>query len=120
MLDSSEAIVEHRDYNSYGELEAAFDELGNSISAAEFLSEVGYTCKFYDSSTGLQYNNARWYDPCTGRFVSEDLTGFADGPNPYRYAGNDPVNFLDPTGLSQAGNPLNGLYSKTLKAKPDC
>ena len=39
--------------------------------------------------------------------MSEDPIG--EGPNHYRYAGNDPVNFYDPTGLSQAGNPLNAL-----------
>lgn len=29
----------------------------------------------------------------------------------HRYAGNDPINFRDPTGLTQAGNPLNNLFS---------
>ncbi len=55
----------------------------------------------------MYQNRARWYDPNTGRFLSEDPAG--DGPNPYRYSGNDPINFRDPTGLFQAGNPLNDL-----------
>ena len=64
----------------------------------------------WDDQARLTLKGRRPYDPGTGRFLSEDPIGFADGPNPYRYAGNDPVNFRDPTGLSQAGNPLNNLF----------
>ncbi|MDX1999918.1 MAG: RHS repeat-associated core domain-containing protein [Thermoanaerobaculia bacterium] len=48
----------------------------------------------------LYYYRARFYDPATGRFLSEDPIGFLGGDsNVYRYAGNDPVDFADPTGL---------------------
>lgn len=36
-----------------------------------------------------------------GRFVQPDPLGYEDGPNPYAYVGNDPVNFTDPLGLSE-------------------
>ncbi len=61
----------------------------------------------WDDDASLYQNRARWYDPNTGRFISEDAVG--DGTNLYRYSGNDPINFRDPTGLFQAGNPLNDL-----------
>lgn len=52
------------------------------------------------------------YDPNTGRFLSEDPIGFAAGdPNLYRFVGNSPLNFTDPSGLTQAGNPLDALSS---------
>ncbi|MCL4443483.1 MAG: RHS repeat-associated core domain-containing protein, partial [Actinobacteria bacterium] len=48
---------------------------------------------------GLYYLRARWYDPATGQFISVDaLVGITD--QPYEYAGSDPVNLTDPTGLA--------------------
>jgi hypothetical protein len=43
----------------------------------------------------------RWYEPYTGRFVSEDPVGLAGGINPYVFAGGDPTNGSDPSGLAQ-------------------
>jgi hypothetical protein len=47
----------------------------------------------------LQYKRARYYDPTTGRFVSEDPLGLAGGLNLYGFANGDPVNFSAPFGL---------------------
>ena len=53
-------------------------------------------------STGLYYLNARFYDPTTGRFVSEDPQGITPGDarsfNAYAYADNNPVMLADPSG----------------------
>src|SRR6185312_9871861 len=51
--------------------------------------------------TGLYYARARYYDPDLRRFVSEDPAGLSRGVNPYVFAGNDPVNGTDPSGLSE-------------------
>jgi RHS repeat-associated protein len=51
---------------------------------------------------GLYYMRARYYDPETGRFISEDPIGFDGGDvNLYVYAGNNPVMGVDPLGLSE-------------------
>jgi RHS repeat-associated protein len=54
---------------------------------------------FYDSETQLYYDNARYYSPVQGRFISPDPIGVNGGINIYAYAGNDPINGVDLTGL---------------------
>jgi RHS repeat-associated protein len=54
-----------------------------------------------DPETGMQYLNARYYDPALGRFISPDdwdPTKAGVGTNRYAYAQNDPVNKSDPNG----------------------
>jgi RHS repeat-associated protein len=53
----------------------------------------------YDQDTRLYYMRARYFDPQLGRFLSEDPQGIAGGLNLYTYAGNDPLNARDPSGL---------------------
>lgn len=83
--------------------------------------ETGYTWTGaqYDTTSGLYYLNDRYYDPTTGRFISEDPasaqyynpplgrwthqtpTLSADQPiayNRYAYAANDSVDLTDPSG----------------------
>ncbi|MGA9672438.1 MAG: RHS repeat-associated core domain-containing protein [Terracidiphilus sp.] len=47
---------------------------------------------------GINYYRARYYNPTTGRFLSEDPSGFAGGINQYVYAHGDPINRKDPSG----------------------
>jgi RHS repeat-associated protein len=48
--------------------------------------------------TGLYWLGARYYDAAAGRFVSPDPLGHAASLSLYDYAGNDPINALDPDG----------------------
>jgi RHS repeat-associated protein len=62
-----------------------------------------------DQATGLYYDNARYYNPATGTFLSQDPKGFAGGTtNLHAYVNNDPINLIDPTGLSPKGNSGGG------------
>ena len=60
--------------------------------------ETGYTGKPYDSVTGLSDYGFRDYSPAYARFMTEDP--IKDGENWFAYVGNNPVNWVDPWGLS--------------------
>jgi len=55
-----------------------------------------FTGEQRDSGSNLYYLRARYYDPGIGRFVTQDPLPMG---NLYAYAGNNPVNFVDPSGL---------------------
>ena len=61
--------------------------------------------QYTDAESGLQYLRARYYDPASGTFLSADPLVSATG-EPYGFAGNNPLNEFDPTGLSWY-NPLS-------------
>src|SRR5262249_22804569 len=78
----------------------------SSESNTSFGDRFKWTGQEFDSSTGLQYNQARYYDPKTGRWTSQDPLSFVAGDaNPYRYVGNDTPNQTDPSG--EGGSPPN-------------
>ena len=93
MVDSTGKEKSSYDYNVFGEKTSSWEGTENSIQ---------YAGEFYDSSAGLYYLRARYYNPSTGRFISEDsYKGDVKDPaslNLYTYCKNDPVNNVDPTG----------------------
>jgi RHS repeat-associated protein len=83
--------------------QAAYDAYGNKTSSSGTGGDrFGYTGRESDAS-GLQYNRGRYYDPSTGRWTQQDPLGFAAGDaNLYRYVGNQPTGYIDPSGLRPA------------------
>jgi RHS repeat-associated protein len=59
---------------------------------------LGYDAQYTSTDTGLIYMRARVYDPSTGQFLTRDPLAAISG-EPYSYAGDNPVNESDPTGL---------------------
>ena len=92
IVDGTGAVVKSYDYDEFGVTTASGDT---------FFNEVTFTGSVADAS-GLLYMNARYYNPTTARFLSQDTyTGSASDPwtqHLYVYCNNNPVNMVDPTG----------------------
>lgn len=50
----------------------------------------------------MYYYGARYYDPRLSIFISVDPLA-EETFEPYSYVGNNPINFIDPTGMSKVG-----------------
>ncbi|KSV75942.1 hypothetical protein N185_15970 [Sinorhizobium sp. GW3] len=95
VTDISGNLVEQNGYAAYGE-----------PTNTAMRTQKGYIGERFDPETGLQYLNARYYDPKFGRFISPDTldpTQPGVDTNRYTYAGNDPVNNSDPNGHAFSG-----------------
>jgi RHS repeat-associated protein len=55
--------------------------------------------QYHDPETGHHYNNQRYYDPDTARYLSPDPLGLRSAPNPVAYVPN-PTFEIDPLGLN--------------------
>src|SRR5262249_6225484 len=57
-----------------------YDSFGNlANSNGTTTNPYQYTGRDFDAETGLRYYRARYYDPTTARFLSEDPVSFAGG-----------------------------------------
>jgi RHS repeat-associated protein len=61
------AVAERQQYEPFG------------FSPGSAFTRYGFTGRELDSSTGLMFYRARWYDPQQGRFLTEDPAGLAGG-----------------------------------------
>ncbi len=84
-----------------GTLDWGADDVAQDESLLD--NAYGFTGQRFDDETGLYHFQARYYDPVHGVFISRDPIGIWGDPhnlgNAYAYAGNDPLNVLDPTGM---------------------
>jgi RHS repeat-associated protein len=79
-----------------------YDAWGNVTYQSDACWTGRYTYAGYqsDTTTGFLYARARYYDPATGRWTSQDPLGFGAGDNNlYRYVNNEPTNHNDSSGL---------------------
>jgi RHS repeat-associated protein len=77
-----------------------YDEFGRVLRDSNpGFQPFGFQGGLYDRDTGLVHFGARWPDPVTGRWLSNDPIGISGGLNQYVCSDNNPVNFSDPFGL---------------------
>lgn len=99
LTDDNKNVLVRYEYDVFG---AVRSEVGTSGNTRKF------TGKEYESDVKLYYYGARYYDPHIGRFTQRDPAG--DGVNWYAYAYNNPLGFVDPTGL----RPVTDLEEQAL------
>jgi RHS repeat-associated protein len=93
VTDDSGGIVGQCTYDVYGNV------LGGDLGGVPY----GFAGLMWDSDASLYLARWRWYDPRLGRFVQPDPANLMGGMNLYAYADNNPVFFVDPSGLAIGG-----------------
>lgn len=88
VTNNSGGVLQQNDYDAYG-----VPDSGN-------LGRFQYTGQIWLDDAGLYHYKARAYHPELGRFLQTDPIGYGDGLNMYAYVGGDPINFIDPSGMS--------------------
>jgi RHS repeat-associated protein len=74
-----------------------------------------FTGQQWYSEIGLYDLRNRFYSPDIGRFLQPDPVGFdGDGTNLYRYAGNNPVTYGDPSGERAIYKAAGGYWYYTV------
>lgn len=93
--DLSGNVVQQLDYAPWG----ALAQITGTLADTNRLRWKGMVWE--GDSTRLYYVRARWYDPASRRFLSEDPSGLAGGINQYAFASNDPIGKADPAGTAE-------------------
>lgn len=91
VIDARGELVWWARYTAFGRAE----EVGGDVTRC-WLRLPG---QWEDRETGLHYNLHRYYDPAQTRYLTPDPIGPRGGINLYDYP-RDPINWVDPTGLS--------------------
>ena len=98
ITNSSGDVVKEYDYFPFGKISEETGSLANTHK---------FTGKELDNPTALYYFGARYYDPGIGRFITPDpgQPNLNDPQmlNPYVYCLNNPLRYVDPTGMFVEG-----------------
>ena len=79
----------------------ALAAVGGDDSVFEnLLSARMHAHPFTEPLTALDYVRNRWYSSASGAWITPDPLGYRDSSNLYAFAGGDPVNGRDPSGLA--------------------
>ncbi len=90
LTDSSGSVTHSYTYDPYG--------VTTETTSSPLVNPWRYAGQYQDTSTGLYKMGARYYQPELGRWTQPDPSG--QDANAYAYVDGNPVNFVDPNGLS--------------------
>lgn len=93
MVDASGTAVAENEYNPFGEC----IKVTGAVAAA---NPWRFSTRYYDRETGLVMYPRRPHSPILGRFLCKDPIEEQGGWNLYAFVGNDPIDQIDPLGLS--------------------
>jgi len=106
LVDDNGDTVESYRYDAWGNVLGVFDGNGGSLPSSVLGNRYLFQGREYSWAThaawggaGLYYFRARYYDPSTGRWLSNDPIGISGGLNQYAFCANNPVMYVDPFGL---------------------
>jgi len=93
LTDSEGEIVWQATYRSWGAVE--------QLPVSKVEQNLRFQGQYFDRETGLHYSLFRYYDPETGRFITQDPISLQGGYNLYEYAPNA-LTWIDPLGLCKS------------------
>jgi RHS repeat-associated protein len=106
----SGAIIWRWNSDAFGAIPPDSDPDGDGTRTTLNLRFAG---QYFDAETGFFYNWNRYYDPKLGRYLNPDPVGLDAGLNLYTYVSNNPLRWVDPTGLMEEapGAPQQSPYT---------
>jgi RHS repeat-associated protein len=74
----------------------------------------GYAGEYTDAASGMVYLRARYYSPYLNQFIQPDPILPANGDR-YSYVGNNPINYIDPTGMYRWRFSSDPIYHQAIE-----
>lgn len=104
LTDLRGSVVKMTDATGAVQNTYSYDPYGNNLGTTGTVpNAIRYTGGHYDYKTGLYKMGARYYYPTDGRWTQLDPSGQDKG---YLYAGDNPVNYVDPSGNAPCASGL--------------
>jgi RHS repeat-associated protein len=127
--------VEYYGLDALGSVRVVFDATGNIVGRMDYgpfgqelfggssMPDRRYAGLFRDGEAGLDAAGARSYQSRTGRFTTVDpiYAGLFEPQrwNRYAYARNNPLLFIDPSGMDECNPPRPNCYATSTTGKTE-
>jgi RHS repeat-associated protein len=99
ITDNTGSKLEQYSYDVYGNV-TILSALNAQLSTSAIGNRLMFQGRDRDPDTSLYNFRSRYYSPGLGRFMQPDPIRQLGGLNLYTFAGNSPVNYIDPCGMS--------------------